>query len=378
MSGDVEAYEALIKKYSRYIFSLVNGMTHVSNIEDVAQEVALTVYRNITALRSPYAFTAWLRTLTVNVCRNCNDREKKRAGMDTDMEQLDGVSDDDRESMPEDNLDKKNANKLLYELIDKLPNAQRQVLYLHYREELKYREIAELLNVSTATVGTNIVKAKKSLRKMIEAQAGVKEELLTSLRGAAIGPAIAGAFDCGVSVHITEGSLSKFSSIVMEKAGMIANRVPDHAISGAADATKSTGRGAKIATAASLTVLIGVFVGFFIYNMQEDTPAPPAVVEQETVVYHAVNAEILFEGNDGRGNNVNPVEVALIVGDEEGMPQGWMIAREDGSEAASGTGGSFSVPGDLAPGKYTVTYDIANKDGAVSKAARDFYISEQR
>jgi DNA-directed RNA polymerase specialized sigma24 family protein len=40
MTGDTAAYEELIMKYSKYIFSLIGGMTSISNVEDVAQIAA--------------------------------------------------------------------------------------------------------------------------------------------------------------------------------------------------------------------------------------------------------------------------------------------------------------------------------------------------
>ncbi|MDR2611151.1 MAG: RNA polymerase sigma factor [Clostridiales Family XIII bacterium] len=384
IAGDADAYEELIGKYSKYIFSLINGMTHISNVEDIAQEVAIAVFRNITTLKSPYAFTSWLRTLTVNVCRNYNDKEKRHTGMDVDMEQLADVSEDTPANLPEESFEKQNASALLYTFIDKLPKAQRQAVYLHYHEGLKYKEIASLLQISTATVGTNIIKAKNSLKKMIENNAGTKEDLLTSLRSAAIGPVIAGAFDYGVSAHVTEAALSKFGGSVMAKVSLVANRAPDQAVIGAMNAAK-TAKAASAAKVAAVTTTFVVAAGgiglYYAQSIEDTKPTPtpepkPAAVEYEKVVYNAANAEIIFEVTGDKGKNVDPVSALLVVGDEEGLPQGWRITDGAGAEVAAGSGGSLDVPAGLAPGKYTVTYDVANEAGAVSKVIRDFYISE--
>jgi RNA polymerase sigma-70 factor (ECF subfamily) len=379
MTGDIDAYEELLKKYSKYIFSLVTGMTSTSNVEDVAQEVAIAIFKSITTLKSPYAFTSWLRTLTVNICRDYNDKEKRHAGRDTSIDSLIDVSETNPQNLPDRNFEINNGASLLYELINQLPESQRAALYLYYHEDMKYKDIAELLNISIATVGTNIIKAKNGLRKMLENNEHIKEDILASLKGAAVGPAIIGAFDYGASAHITDVALSKFSANVMNTCHAMGSNAGNQVVGETSKTSEST-KALKVAVVVMLfAIIIAGVAGYYTDNISNEMNTDlikSAPVEYKTVIYDAQNAEIIFEVTGDNGRNVDPISASLVLNDDEGMSQEWKIIDELGNTASSGEGEKFSVDTDLAPGKYTVMWDVANPDGAVSKISRDFYISE--
>jgi RNA polymerase sigma-70 factor (ECF subfamily) len=51
--------------------------------------------------------------------------------------------------------------------VETLPEEHRQVVMLFYYQELKYRDIAEILGVSTATVNARLTKARVMLRERL-------------------------------------------------------------------------------------------------------------------------------------------------------------------------------------------------------------------
>jgi len=62
----------------------------------------------------------------------------------------------------------------LDEYVNKLPKKYRDILILKYVNEMKNKEIAELMNIPESTVSTQISRTKSMLRKMIEANKGGK------------------------------------------------------------------------------------------------------------------------------------------------------------------------------------------------------------
>ena len=58
----------------------------------------------------------------------------------------------------------------LLEMLEELPVGYRTVFNLYAIEGYKHKEIAEMLNISESTSGTQLLKARKQLQKMINEQ----------------------------------------------------------------------------------------------------------------------------------------------------------------------------------------------------------------
>ena len=89
-------------------------------------------------------------------------RKKKRVEYSDDLTQWD-IPDD--KNLDEDIL-KKEQHKILKNSIEQLSQEQRETLILSRFHELKYREIAEILNVSEGTIKVRIFRAMKNLKKI--------------------------------------------------------------------------------------------------------------------------------------------------------------------------------------------------------------------
>jgi RNA polymerase sigma-70 factor (ECF subfamily) len=180
VKGDAEAFEILVNQYSKYILHMCATMTNRNDYEDAAQEVMIAVYRNIGALRSPHAFTAWLRKIIESVCISFNNRNNRNVLLGAaDIEALSGMeqlSERNEENMPEESYENMSANRALLGAIQELPPSQRAVIHLHYYKGLKLREIAEVLGIGSGTVASNMAKAKKNLSNYMS-----KEPEITAL-----------------------------------------------------------------------------------------------------------------------------------------------------------------------------------------------------
>src|SRR5690349_7163298 len=77
--GDLEAFEALIKRYQRMIHWLTFRMTgSVADSEDLAQETFIQAFRVVGTFRQESKFSSWLYRVALNTCLNWKKRTQRR------------------------------------------------------------------------------------------------------------------------------------------------------------------------------------------------------------------------------------------------------------------------------------------------------------
>jgi RNA polymerase sigma-70 factor (ECF subfamily) len=181
--GDEAAFNELIAIFSNTIqFHCSNLVANKEDTEDAAQEVKLQIFRTIRTLKSPYAFSAWLKRLIVNVCYRYNDKTLRRTDYaKLPLEAASNVADERSDSLPEGYALEQDRNAKLYELIEKLPPVQRSTLIMYYYKGLPQKKIAGILKTTNRTVSSNMWKAKRNLKAMLE-----REDLGVELSSAAI------------------------------------------------------------------------------------------------------------------------------------------------------------------------------------------------
>jgi len=172
--GNAEDIEALAARFNKMIKVGCSLRLDDSDlIEDAAQEVTEQLLSGISQLKSPEAFTAWLETIIVRTCMRANRRNRERQvreiGLDTDEQTLiaNRLVEQDISSLPEASFDLSQSRQQMLFYIQQLPQAQRIALILHYFGMMSYRQIAEVLNIKTGTVSSNIAKGKQNLSQLL-------------------------------------------------------------------------------------------------------------------------------------------------------------------------------------------------------------------
>lgn len=151
LSGDQKAFLQLFEKYK----SLVGGIAFANlhnkqQLDDAIQETFTRAWANLEKLKEPSKFSSWLHGITRWVCMEMKrDNPHKTIG-DNPIET------------------KKAGNPDILEAVWKLPLEYREAIILFYIEERSYKEIAELLNVSAATINFRLTQARKMLRDLLK------------------------------------------------------------------------------------------------------------------------------------------------------------------------------------------------------------------
>jgi RNA polymerase sigma-70 factor (ECF subfamily) len=130
-------------------------------IDDIAQDVFITVFRNLKHFRFESQFTTWLYRITVNKCK---DYLRKKA-----VRRIFSPIKDEEEDIASFRINEDpDIKEIVRDAIAKLPDKLRIPLVLRDMEGFSYQEIAETLNCEIGTVKSRIFRAREALRKILE------------------------------------------------------------------------------------------------------------------------------------------------------------------------------------------------------------------
>jgi RNA polymerase sigma factor (sigma-70 family) len=169
LGGDPEAFAALAGRHRGPVAAVLERMLPTEDAEEVVQEALLRAYLSLSQLRAADRFGAWLCGIAVNLAKMrlrrgaAQRRALALAGSGTPV-----VSDEDRELL-----------ELVREAVELLPPGQRDVVLMHYVEDLSCEEIANLLGTTTGAVRVRLHRARASLRREL---APLAPEPVTRLR----------------------------------------------------------------------------------------------------------------------------------------------------------------------------------------------------
>jgi RNA polymerase sigma-70 factor (ECF subfamily) len=163
-SGDAQALDMLLKAVQQPVFRHIVGiMGDQALAQDVLQEVFLLVFRKLPWLREPTAFRAWVYRIASRQATNALRRRRP-----TERLWNEEIADRSAESYTG-NEEGPNSDLLdrLPSVLEDLSPASRTVLNLHYREGMKLREVAEVLELSLGTVKSRLAYGLRQLREKL-------------------------------------------------------------------------------------------------------------------------------------------------------------------------------------------------------------------
>lgn len=180
-AGDEGSFDIIYKNVSKTAFILVNSFfpEERSEHEDIVQDIFIHTYKKI-GLYDPKraSFTTWFQKVAEN---KCIDRyramKKKNAGtismesmtMDEDGKKATEFEDERIEFNPEAVMERNEVSRLIRELMEQLPEKQRQCLMLKFLAHYDIQEIAEKLEIPVGTVKSRLFKGKENLSAQVYA-----------------------------------------------------------------------------------------------------------------------------------------------------------------------------------------------------------------
>ena len=167
LSGDDEAFGALIQKYRKGVHALAwrkIGDFHYA--EEVTQDVFLQVYKNLSTLKNPDQFAGWLYVIVNRFCINWLQRHKSM-GQSVEAISLKEIEEFSytcylSEQRETEAIERRYA--AVKKLLRRLPESERTVVTLYYLGEMTAKEIGKFLGVSVNTIKSRLRRARERLQ----------------------------------------------------------------------------------------------------------------------------------------------------------------------------------------------------------------------
>lgn len=166
-AGDMAAFEELVERHKRLVVGTVARMLgNNSEIEDIAQQVFVRVWKSAKRYVPTAKFTTWLLKITRNLVFNELRRRSRHAQLPLQIESEENERPirDEQATAPDASLLEQELQQIIEAAIAQLPEAQRLAVVLRRYEGLSYEEIAEVLGQSVPAVKSLLFRARTELR----------------------------------------------------------------------------------------------------------------------------------------------------------------------------------------------------------------------
>lgn len=175
-AGDPQALTELIMGQQHYVYSIAMSVLHQpEDAADLTQEAFIRLMRVLPQYSGESRFTTWLYRLVVNLCRDELRRRGRQVQLAPTLEDegeqsnpVDQIADDDRAADPLRSLDDHELRTAVRHALGKLDEHYRLALTLYYFDDLKYTDIAEIMDVPLNTVKSYIRRGKERLVSLLD------------------------------------------------------------------------------------------------------------------------------------------------------------------------------------------------------------------
>jgi RNA polymerase sigma factor (sigma-70 family) len=165
--GDTASFEKLVERHQSLVAGTVARMLGSnSDVEDIAQQVFIRVWKSAARYVPRAKFTTWLLKITRNLVFNELRRSKRRAHApiysETTAEEI--PLKNESNPAPDESLLEMELQEAIETAIGELPETQRMAVVLRRYEEFSYEKIAEILDLSVPAVKSLLFRARTELR----------------------------------------------------------------------------------------------------------------------------------------------------------------------------------------------------------------------
>ncbi len=167
------AFKTLVDTWQDMVYNTALGiLQNAEDAEDVSQEVFMQVYESVSTFKGDSKFSTWLYRITITKTTD-HIRKKKRKKRFAFVQSLYGKNDEQVVDPPDFfhpgiTLESKENGTVLFKAIEQLLPNQKTAFVLSKMENLSYREIGEVMNLSDAAVDALLQRAKDKLKKTLK------------------------------------------------------------------------------------------------------------------------------------------------------------------------------------------------------------------
>lgn len=173
---DQQAYALLLNKYKNSLmFTVLKMVNNRDDAEDITMQAFTKAFKSLDSYNDQYAFSTWLFKIASNTSIDFLRKKRiKTTSLDRKMNKDEDSSTEfsqnilDPELDPEEKYVLKQRNSLMKEVVESMNPKYRALIELRFYKELKYDEIAEILDIPVGTVKVRLYRAKTLLTEILQ------------------------------------------------------------------------------------------------------------------------------------------------------------------------------------------------------------------
>lgn len=184
--GDRSAFDLLVRRYQHRVYTMaIRWMGNDQVAAEVTQDVFIALFRSLKNFRGDAQLSTWIYRVVINHCKN-RRLYRRRRKMDR-HEPLEGDRPDDEdgpkrqlegtEPPPDTSLHQSDAERLIREALEQLPEEQRAIIVMRDIEDLSYEEIGEILDLPRGTVKSRLHRARAQLARVLGRSVSARDVL---------------------------------------------------------------------------------------------------------------------------------------------------------------------------------------------------------
>ena len=173
-SGDEESFNKLVSLWYKRIYNYCLKYAGSHDLAmDITQNTFIAVHQKLKQLRKVSSFRPWLYRIAINCSHEELRKQRKMAGFSLSGSNSSEDDDihlqikDDIRYQPDSRIQRQEVADLILDALQKLAEEQRMVVIMKEYEGLKFREIAEVLDISENTAKSRLYYGLKHLREKL-------------------------------------------------------------------------------------------------------------------------------------------------------------------------------------------------------------------
>jgi RNA polymerase sigma-70 factor, ECF subfamily len=173
LRGDSDAFAGIVKRYQHFVFNAIyHYLGPSADIEDVAQEVFLKLFRALDRYDTGRPLQAWIYRITVNQCfdegRKIKHRRVKSFSEMSEEEEGRILRYHEGRQGPLSHTEAEESLRFLKSLMDGLSDKDKMAFVLREIEGLDYDEVSKAMNTSVTAARIRISRVKKRLMGQLD------------------------------------------------------------------------------------------------------------------------------------------------------------------------------------------------------------------
>ena len=177
LSGDRQAFEALVRSHERRVFRVTLAVLgNAEDAEDAMQDTFIKAFRHLSQFRRESRFTTWLTRIAVNEAiqkrqarGNWVSLDESRESLDQSKAQVTPRRFESWRADPEELFGKQELRGIIEAAIQSLPAIYREAFILRDVEEMSAEEVAQAIGITVAAAKSRILRARLMVREALAA-----------------------------------------------------------------------------------------------------------------------------------------------------------------------------------------------------------------